>query len=138
MPPWDPCQLIGFLLCNIKDTKRSVIMDLMIFDWQQPLHYFLHLVFPALIAFLFFRKKWREVYIIFLLTMAVDLDHLLADPIYDSGRCSIGFHPLHSYIAIGAYVVMLFVPVLRIIAIGLLMHMATDGLDCLLHILRQE
>ena len=30
-----------------------------------------------------------------MLTMMVDLDHLIADPIFDPQRC-IGFHPLHS------------------------------------------
>ncbi len=63
-------------------------------------------------------------------TMAVDLDHLLANPIYDPNRCSIGFHPLHSYIAIGVYLLLLIFPRIRIIAIGLLIHMALDYLDC--------
>ena len=63
-------------------------------------------------------------------TMAVDLDHLLANPIYDPNRCSIGFHPLHSYIAIGIYAVLLIFPRLRIMAIGLLIHMALDYMDC--------
>lgn len=64
------------------------------------------------------------------LTMVVDLDHLFVTPIYDPDRCGIGFHPLHSYIAIGAYFVMLVVPQLRIVAIGLLIHMVVDALDC--------
>lgn len=97
------------------------------------IHYFLHLVFPAFIALLFFRSKWKKTYLIFLLTMLVDLDHLLATPIYDTGRCSIGFHPLHSAIAIFIYCILLFPKQTRIISIGLLMHMATDGLDCLLY-----
>lgn len=63
-------------------------------------------------------------------TMAVDLDHLLANPIYDPNRCSIGFHPLHSYIAIGVYTVLLFFPRIRIIAIGLLIHIVLDYADC--------
>jgi hypothetical protein len=99
---------------------------------QQFIHYFLHLVFPLLIAFLFYRKKWIKVYSIFLLTMLVDLDHLFASPIFDSCRCSIGFHPLHSYIAIAIYFVMLLPPKTRIIALGLLMHIATDAIDCFL------
>lgn len=65
-------------------------------------------------------------------TMAVDLDHLLANPIYDPNRCSIGFHPLHSYIAIGIYGVLLIFPRLRIIATGLLIHMALDYVDCII------
>ena len=97
---------------------------------QQLVHYFLHLGFPFLIAFIFFRKKAGKVYLIFLLTMLVDLDHLLAVPLFDPCRCSIGFHPLHTYYAIGVYFIMLFFPRTRIIALGLLMHMATDAIDC--------
>ncbi|HAS36133.1 MAG TPA: hypothetical protein DCS15_06575 [Flavobacteriales bacterium] len=99
----------------------------------QFIHYILHLVFPLFIAIFFFKKDWKKAYLIFLATMLVDVDHLLAEPIYELGRCSIGFHPLHSYLAIGVYVLLLFLPKpYRYIAIGLLMHMATDGLDCLL------
>jgi hypothetical protein len=98
---------------------------------QTIVHYSLHLVFPAIIAYLFLKDNWKKVYLIFLLTMLVDLDHLLASPIFDPERCSIGFHFLHSYVAIGIYVILAFFRKTRIIAIGLLMHMATDLLDCL-------
>ncbi|MEO5945425.1 MAG: DUF6122 family protein [Chitinophagaceae bacterium] len=98
---------------------------------QQVIHYFLHFVFPLGIAFLFFRMKWKKVYLFFLLTMLVDADHLLSNPVFDVCRCSIGFHPLHSYPAIIVYVFMLAHPKSRIIAIGLLMHMVTDYIDCL-------
>lgn len=94
-------------------------------------HYGLHLVAPAFVARRFFGERWKQVYLIFLATMAVDLDHLLAEPIFDPGRCSIGFHPLHSLEAIGVYVVLLFFQKTRVPAIGLLMHMATDWQDCL-------
>ena len=98
---------------------------------DQVLHYFLHLIFPSLLAYTFYRSSWKKVYATFLLTMAVDLDHLLANPIFDPTRCSIGFHPLHSYVACVVYIVLLFVPKARIVAIGLLMHMVTDYIDCL-------
>lgn len=98
------------------------------------IHYFLHFGFPVIIAWMFYRPKWIKIAIIFLLTMLVDLDHLLATPIYDPCRCSIGFHPLHSYVAIGTYIVLVVPAKTRIIAIGLLMHMITDGLDCFLNI----
>ncbi len=65
------------------------------------------------------------------LTMVVDFDHLLANPVYDPNRCSIGFHPLHSYIAIFVYALMITVPKLRIAAVGLLIHMTVDLGDCL-------
>lgn len=103
---------------------------------QQVLHYFLHFGFPALVAFVFFKSDWKKTWLILLLTMLVDLDHLLAVPIFSPCRCSVGFHPLHSYAAIAIYVAMLFWPRTRIIAIGLLMHMATDQIDCLFNAVR--
>lgn len=63
--------------------------------------------------------------------MLVDLDHLFATPIFDANRCSVGFHILHSYAAIFIYCIMLFIPKVRIVAIGLLLHMITDYIDCL-------
>jgi hypothetical protein len=98
---------------------------------QQVVHYFFHLVFPVVIAYFFYRKTWKTSYLILLLTMLVDLDHLFATPVFDPCRCSIGFHPLHSYIAIIVYGIMLFHPKIRIIGVGLLLHMATDANDCL-------
>ena len=98
---------------------------------QQVIHYFLHLVFPLLIAVLFYKKNWIAAYLMLLLTMLVDLDHLFATPVFDPCRCSIGFHPLHSYIAIFIYCTMILYPKTRIIGIGLVLHMATDAIDCL-------
>ena len=97
---------------------------------QSLLHYGLHFLFPGIIALIFFKNKWKKAYLIMLATMLVDLDHLLANPIFDPNRCSIGFHPLHSYYAIGIYCIMLVFPKSRVIAIGLLLHMLTDYLDC--------
>jgi hypothetical protein len=63
-------------------------------------------------------------------TMLVDVDHVFANPIYDPGRCSIGFHPLHRFLPIAFYVALCFVPILRYVGIGLVIHMALDSLDC--------
>lgn len=96
-------------------------------------HYFLHLVFPVFIALIFYRKNWKKVYLILLATMLVDLDHLFVDPVFDPGRMSIGFHFLHSYYAIAVYfLLLLFKGNLRIIGIGLLLHMLTDFQDYVL------
>ena len=65
-----------------------------------------------------------------MLTMLVDLDHLLADPIYDPGRCSIGFHPLHKFVQIGLYLILSVLPKTRLIGIGLVIHMLLDAIDC--------
>ena len=99
---------------------------------QTVVHYSLHLAFPALLAFVFFRRDWITVYVLFLATMMVDLDHLLASPIFEASRCGINFHILHSYWAIGLYALLLFFKrPYRIIGIGLLLHMLTDLIDCL-------
>lgn len=97
------------------------------------IHYFLHLGFPLILALVFFRSEWKKVYLILLATMLVDLDHLLADPIFDPNRCSINFHPLHTYYAMVVYVALLFFKKpYNIIGLGLVLHMLTDGLDCYL------
>lgn len=96
------------------------------------IHYGLHFIAPLLIAYLFFKSNWKIVYVIFLSSMLVDLDHLLANPIFDKDRCSINFHPLHSYTAIGFYFIGLFYKKTRIICLALLFHMITDYIDCYL------
>ncbi len=98
---------------------------------QPILHYSLHFLFPFLIAWIFYREKWLKAGLIMVSTMLVDLDHLLANPIFDPNRCSINFHYLHTYWAIGFYAILLFFPKTRIVSIGLLFHMLTDFQDCL-------
>ena len=93
-------------------------------------HIVLHFLVPAIVASLFYQKMSFKAWLIMIATMIVDLDHLLANPMYDPNRCSIGFHPLHSYLAVVIYVGLLFVPRVRLIAIGLVIHMALDYADC--------
>ncbi len=98
---------------------------------QTFIHYFLHLGFPLLIAYIFFKNEWKKVYLILIATMLVDLDHLVATPIFQANRCSINFHPLHTHYAMIAYVALLFFrKPFTIIGIGLLFHMLTDLIDC--------
>ena len=96
------------------------------------LHLALHLLIPALVAISFFPENKWQIFAILASTMLVDLDHLLADPIYDPGRCSIGFHPLHGYIPIGFYGLMLLHKNTRVVGLGLMIHMVLDVSDCLL------
>ncbi len=100
--------------------------------WTSLLHLGLHAAIPGAVALLFLRRRWKRAWLIMFSTMLVDLDHLLADPIYDPSRCGLGFHPLHSYPAIGAYVLLLIPHATRVAALGLLIHMALDALDCIL------
>ena len=65
-----------------------------------------------------------------LITMLVDADHLLASPIYDPDRCSIGFHPLHTLPAIAVYAYLAVLPRTRLIGLGLMLHMVLDFSDC--------
>lgn len=62
--------------------------------------------------------------------LVIDLDHLLANPIYDPGRCSVGFHPLHTEFPIGLYGLMLMHPKTRVVGIGLCAHILLDSIDC--------
>jgi hypothetical protein len=96
------------------------------------IHYSLHFLFPLLLCLVFFKTKWRTAYFIFLASMLVDIDHLLANPIFAENRCSINFHPLHTYYAIGIYFVGLLFKKTRILAIALVFHMLTDFIDCYL------
>lgn len=95
------------------------------------LHIALHFIIPLIYSVLFYKgKAILRTWLILSATMLVDLDHLLADPIYDPNRCSIGFHPLHSYLAIAVYFLLLIPPKTRLVAIGLLIHMGLDYMDC--------
>ena len=99
---------------------------------QTFIHYFLHFGFPVIIAYLFFKNNWKKIALLLLATMLVDVDHLLASPIFDPNRCSFGFHIFHSYYAIGLYIILLFLKrPYNIIGLGLLLHMLTDFIDCL-------
>lgn len=94
------------------------------------LHIALHFLVPGLVARVAYPKRFWRAFLAMSATILVDLDHLLADPIYDPNRCSIGFHPLHTWPAVVAYLGLLFFPKVRWIGIGLLIHMALDTLDC--------
>jgi hypothetical protein len=111
------------------------------------LHIALHLLVPLAMAMTLYRSHWIRAFVVLILTMAVDLDHLLANPIYDPNRCSIDFHPLHSYPAIAAYGFAMLLPLARLagrgtrdprhpswtlhlVGTGLIIHMALDAGDC--------
>ena len=94
------------------------------------IHLALHFLVPWAAARLVFPEVWKRAFLIMIATMAIDLDHLLADPLYDPNRCSIGFHPLHTQWAVLVYIVLAVVPSTRIVGFGLLIHILLDALDC--------
>ncbi|GAB3243059.1 hypothetical protein GCM10027346_39610 [Hymenobacter seoulensis] len=102
-----------------------------LFSAQTLVHYSLHFLFPAVLALVFFPAMWQAAYLMMLATMLMDLDHLLAKPIFDPLRCSVGYHPLHSFYAFPVYALLLLLPALQPVAVGLLFHLFTDTVDCL-------
>ena len=94
------------------------------------IHIALHFLVPAIVAGLFFRPDWKLGFLIMIGTMLVDVDHLLAIPVYDPGRCSIGYHPFHGFLPIALYLSLCFIPRLRYVGLGLVIHMALDSFDC--------
>ena len=102
-----------------------------LFYVREIIHYFLHLVFPIIIAKIFFKNNWKHAYFLLLATMLVDLDHVFANPIFDPNRNSVGFHLLHSYPMIALYFLgsIFLKGSYKIIAVGLLFHMFTDLQD---------
>ena len=104
------------------------------------------------ICLLVFKDNWRIASLLMISTMMVDLDHLLAVPIYDASRCSIGFHPLHQLFPIIIYLLLSLSPhffrvthlsispsfnsklrLVQYVGLGLLIHMALDSIDCQLN-----
>ena len=97
------------------------------------IHLLLHFVVPLAIAIGIYRGNWFWPFAIMMTSMAIDLDHLLADPIYDPTRCSVGFHPLHTIFPIIAYTVLLIFKKTRLLGVGLCIHIGLDSVDCRLN-----
>ncbi|MEM9624583.1 MAG: DUF6122 family protein [Pseudomonadota bacterium] len=94
------------------------------------LHMLFHVLVPLLAAqILRPDDRWRA-FGLMMLAMLIDLDHLLATPIYDPQRCSIGFHPLHSLVPVLVYLALLGHPKTRLVGIGLCIHILLDSIDC--------
>lgn len=83
-----------------------------------------------------------------LATLVVDAAHLLADPVHDPARCSIGVHPLHTAPAVAVYAALFVLPlvqgrradgaglrpaarVVHLVGAGLLLHTGLGGIVCL-------
>lgn len=95
------------------------------------MHYGIHFIVPLFIAYFFFKEHRLKAAIILLAGIIIDIDHVIATPIFDTMRCSINFHPLHSYWAIGIYTVMVFYKKTRLWGIAFLIHILADIVDCL-------
>ncbi len=95
------------------------------------LHLGLHVIIPGITSKFLFPKKWKVAWLVMMVAMIIDLDHLFADPIFDSNRCGINFHLLHSFPVIAVYGLFAVIPKTRLLGLGLVIHIMLDGLDCL-------
>src|SRR5699024_2188430 len=122
--------------------------------WAEPIYdpdrcsinyHFLHSYFSIIIYSLYMFYKYISIldicYFLLKLTVShvficillrvVDIEHLLADPNYDTDHFRLKYHFMHSYNAIIIYsIAMLYKPT-RIIDLCLLLHMITDSIDCI-------
>ena len=114
-------------------TKDSIQKDdsLKYYISQQITHLSGHYVLPLTIAYTGYGSTWKSAAKVMIASNLVDVDHLLAKPIYDPNRCSIGTHPLHTLPAISIYSAMVFNQETQELGIGLLTHMAVDFVDCI-------
>lgn len=102
------------------------------------LHYGIHFIVPIVIGFLFFKEHRAKVIFILWAGILIDVDHVLADPIFDPNRCSINFHPLHTYWATAVYFALLFFKKTRIFGLALVLHIIADTVDCWLLFLQSK
>ncbi len=89
-----------------------------------------------LIALYFLKPKWRSkesliIFVSIFLASVIDIDHVLATPIYDPLRCSIGFHPLHSYWILPLYLAGTLFQKTRWFCLGVITHLTVDAIACI-------
>ena len=94
-------------------------------------HFGLHFIVPGIASRLLFPKRWKTAWLVMMVGMIIDLDHFLADPIFDPNRCGINVHLLHSFPAIAVYGVLAAIPKTRMLGLGLVIHIMLDGFDCI-------
>ncbi len=99
--------------------------------FREFVHYGIHFIGPILIGLLFFKSQKLKVILILLAGILIDIDHLWANPIFDPNRCSIAFHPLHTYWAIILYIALVIPKKTRLIGLAFSLHIFADAVDCL-------
>jgi hypothetical protein len=99
---------------------------------QPIIHYGSHLLLPLIVALIWFKLNWKIAFLIMVSGLWIDIDHLLATPIFDPNRCSINFHPLHSCFAVAIYIGLTIFKKTRLLGLGLVIHILADIFDCFL------
>ena len=97
----------------------------------------IHILASILLVFVihFFDRKTdiKRIFILVISSNLIDWDHLLANPIYDPNRCSINFHPLHSWYMFPIYFLGSLWKNYRYLFFGVILHLVLDGIDCLVY-----
>ncbi len=101
-------------------------------------HYGIHFIVPVFITLFFFKDQRLKILLILWGGILIDIDHLWASPIFDPNRCSIDFHPLHTYWAISVYFLLFLLKKTRVIGAALLLHILADSMDCWLLFLQTK
>ena len=120
-----------FLSLYAHGKNISLYQSINFDKYRDKFHPIAHVLVPTGIAYaLNIEKGWESTALIYLSTNLVDLDHLVANPVYDPNRCSINYHPLHSAKSIFGYSILALHPQTRDVGTGLLIHMGLDYIDC--------
>lgn len=120
---------VSLLQPNKLSTHMLDLAD--IFTPRFILHLVLHVMVPVSIAFLFYQGEFRKAALLMLAGILIDVDHVVADPIVNPDRCSVGYHFLHSYWLIPLYGLLAIFPKTRLVGLGLVIHIVLDGMECL-------
>ena len=113
------------------DKNISLCQSINFNKYHDKFHPISHVFVPTGIAYaLKIEKGWESTALTYFATNLVDLDHLVANPVYDPKRCSINYHPLHSGNAIFGYSILALHPQTRDVGTGLLIHMGLDYINC--------
>ena len=125
--------IIIFFFCfsSAQERSSSLCQNLDFWKHRPVMHIISHGVVPAGIAYIIKpENEWKNTALTYLSANVVDLDHLLAQPVYDPERCGINFHPLHSEYALFGYGLFALNPLTKDLGTGLLIHMGLDYIDC--------
>ncbi len=99
--------------------------------YKELVHYGIHFLVPVVITWFFYPNQRLFAFLVLLGGIVIDVDHVFATPIFDSQRCSIGFHPLHTALPILGYFLLLIPKKTRIYGLALCLHIFADITDCL-------
>ena len=125
--------LIIFCICIsfAREKSDSLCQNHILEKYRSTIHVISHVVVPTGIAYIMkTENNWKNRALTYFSANFVDIDHFLAQPVYDPNRCSINFHPSHSEYALFGFSLLALNPQTKDLGTGLLIHMGLDYIDC--------